>query len=291
MDAPTNAAGFRQARRGLVRLLALGLIGYGVWCTMLFSMQDRMLFPREYAEATGAPANAERLAIKIESGPRSSGEVEAFLSLPPGEGPFPLVVIFHGNAECVDGLDWYRERYTERGWAVLSPEYRGYGRSSGKPSEKAIVADALRFIDLVVNRPEIDTSRTVYHGRSLGGAVAAQVAALRPPHAMILESTFTSVASIAAGYGVPPFLVKNPFRTDRVLNNYAGPALLLHGIDDTIIPIEHSRRLAKCAPQRNANSPHAPATRTLIEMPGGHNDFPVDEKAYWEAIDTLLDSQ
>ncbi|QYK47485.1 MAG: alpha/beta fold hydrolase [Phycisphaeraceae bacterium] len=290
MDARTKAAGFTQARRCLARLLALGLIGYGVWCTMLFSMQDRMLFPREFAEATGAPTNAERLAITIESSPGRGGEVEAFLSLPQGEGPFPLVVAFHGNAECVDGLDWYRERYTGRAWAVLTPEYRGYGRSSGKPSQKAIVADAVQFIDLLLNRPEIDASRIVYHGRSLGGAVAAQVARERPPRAMILESTFTSIASMAAGYGVPPFLVKNPFRTDRVLREYTGPVLLLHGIDDTIIPIEHSRRLAKRAPQRGANATHAPATRTLIEMPGGHNDFPVDEAAYWKAIDGFLDS-
>ncbi|MBX3367040.1 MAG: alpha/beta fold hydrolase [Phycisphaeraceae bacterium] len=284
MDARTKAAGFTQARRGLARLLALGLIGYGVWCTMLFSIQDRMLFPREFADVTGAPVDAERLAITLEDG----GEVEAFLSLPQGEGPFPLVVAFHGNAECVDTMEWMRRAYTSRGRAVLTPEYRGYGRSSGKPSQKAIVADAVQFIDLLLNRPEIDASRIVYHGRSLGGAVAAQVARERPPRAMILESTFTSIASMAAGYGVPPFLVKNPFRTDRVLREYTGPVLLLHGIDDTIIPIEHSRRLAKRAPQRDTNPAHAPATRTLIEMPGGHNDFPVDEAAYWKAIDGFL---
>lgn len=288
MDARTKAAGFTQARRGLARLLALGLIGYGVWCTMLFSIQDRMLFPREFAEATGAPTNAERLAITIESGPGRGGEVEAFLSLPQGEGPFPLVVAFHGNAECVDTMEWMRRAYTSRGRAVLTPEYRGYGRSSGKPSQKAIVADAVQFIDLLLNRPEIDASRIVYHGRSLGGAVAAQVARERPPRAMILESTFTSVASMAAGYGVPPFLVKNPFRTDRVLREYTGPVLLLHGIDDTIVPIDHSRRLSKCAPKGVADPAHVTATRTLLEMPGGHNDIPVDEGAYWEAIDGFL---
>ena len=274
-----------------MRLFILALIGYAAWCIMLFSMQDRMLFPREFAQATGAPADAERLAIALDEGV----EVEAFLSLPPGEGPFPLVVGFHVNAGCVDNMGWMRREYTSRGWAVLTPEYRGYGRSAGEPSEKAIVVDAVEFVDRVLKRPEIDASRVVYHGRSLGGAVAAQVAKERPPRAMILESTFTSVASMATKYGVPPFLVKNPFRTDRVLREFAGSVLILHGRDDTIVPIEHARRLVKCVPRGNARggagAAEGRALRTLIELPGGHNDFPVDEGAYWEAIEGFLSAR
>lgn len=271
-----------------MRLFVLALIAYAAWCIMLFSMQDRMLFPREFAEVTGAPAEAERLAITLDEG----GEVEAFLSLPPGEGPFPLIVGFHVNAGCVDNMGWMRREYTSRGWAVLTPEYRGYGRSAGQPSEKAIVADAVVFVDRVLTRPEIDASRVVYHGRSLGGAVAAQVAKARPPRAMVLESTFTSVAAMAMRYGVPPFLVKNPFRTDRVLRELAGPVLLLHGTEDTIVSVEHARRLVKCVPRGGAaggaGTAEGRGLRTLIEMPGGHNDFPVDEGAYWEAIDRWL---
>lgn len=272
----------RPARRVLARLLVLALIGYATWCIMLFALQDRMLFPREYARAIGAPMDAERLAITPDSG----GEIEAFLSLPPGEGPFPLMVVFHGNAECVDDLDRFREAYGSRGWAVLTPEYRGYGRCAGKPSQKAIVADAALLIDLALKRPDIDASRIVYHGRSLGGGVAAQVAKVRPPSAMVMESTFTSVVAMAMRYGVPPFLVKNQFRTDRVLREFAGPVLLLHGREDTIVSVDNSRRLVKCVPR--TDGPGGTAMRTLIEMPGGHNDFPVDEGAYWEAIEGFL---
>ncbi len=265
-----------------MRVFVLAMVVYAGWCAMLFSMQDRMLFPREFAEVTGAPAGAERLAIALDEG----GEVEAFLGVPRGEGPFPLVVVFHGNAECVDTMERARREYSARGWAVLTPEYRGYGRSAGEPSQRSIVSDVVAFVDRVVKRPEIDASRVVYHGRSLGGAVAVQVAKERPPRAMILESTFTSVAGMAMRYGVPPFLVKNPFRTDRVLREFAGSVLILHGTDDTIVPIEHARRLVKCVPRGDGQG--GKATRTLVEMPGGHNDFPVDEGAYWEAIEGFL---
>ena len=94
---------------------------------------------------------------------------------------------------------------------------------------------------------------------------------------------------------MPPFLVKNPFRTDRVLREFAGPVLILHGRDDTIVPIEHARRLVKCVPRGNARggagAAEGRALRTLIEMPGGHNDFPVDEGAYWEAIEGFLSAR
>lgn len=273
-----------------LRLATLALIAFTLWCTMLYSMQDSMVFPRQYAIASGAPAGAERLTITLSDKDQhhsATNQVEAFLTLPQSNSPVPLVVIFHGNAECVDDLDRFRDAYTSRGWAVLTPEYRGYGRSAGKPSQKAITQDAIAFITQVVQRPDIDPTRVIYHGRSLGGGVAAQVAnqiaSDHAPQGMIFESTFVSVTSMAAKFGVPAFLVKHPFRTDRVLKTYAGPVLLLHGTSDTIIPVSHSRKLAAMKPDHAAA-----ATRTLIELPGGHNDFPVDEDAYWEAIEGFL---
>jgi pimeloyl-ACP methyl ester carboxylesterase len=156
-------------------------------------------------------------------------------------------------------------------------EYRGYGRSGGTPGQKTIVEDAVAFRELLGDRPEVDVERIAYHGRSIGGGVACALAAQRPPSAMILESTFSSLASMAKRYLLPSPLCRHPFRNDQVLAAFDGPVLLMHGTNDFIIPHHHSEKLHGLC-----------ADSTLLLLPGGHNDFPSDPRAYVEAIQGLL---
>jgi fermentation-respiration switch protein FrsA (DUF1100 family) len=134
-----------------------------------------------------------------------------------------------------------------------------------------------QFYDWLVARPEVDASRILFHGRSLGGGVVADLATRRNAAAIVLESTFTSVASIWKRFGLPVFLCRNPFHTDLVMRNYGGPVLIFHGTRDDIVPVHHGRRLHEMIP----NS-------TYIEMSAGHNDFPRDPNAYWKAIGGFL---
>ena len=197
----------------------------------------------------------------------------------PSNAPAPLVVFFHGNAELIDYQSTIVEGYRRLGCSVLLPEYRGYGRSAGKPSEQAIVADAVRFYDEITRRPDVDPSRIVFHGRSLGGGPAAALAARRSAKALVLESTFTSVADMASAYLAPSFLVKNKFHTDRVLPTLEIPVLIFHGTRDDIIPVAHGRRLRDLATHG-----------TYVEYDCKHNDFPGDENedAYWEQVAAFL---
>jgi len=123
----------------------------------------------------------------------------------------------------------------------------------------------------------VDPARVVYHGRSLGGGVAAGLAAVQPPAALVLECTFTSLASFAPRFLAPPFLIRHPFRVDRALRGFTRPTLILHGTDDEIIPVSHGRRLHALLP----GSAYA-------EMPARHNDFPTDWDAYERAVRTHL---
>ncbi|MEK6702486.1 MAG: alpha/beta hydrolase [Planctomycetota bacterium] len=255
------------------RLLALLAATYLAWCLIVYSAQDSLLFPGPRG-AFKPPDNAQRLTHPIDS-----GDVFAYLSFPSAQSatPRPLVVLFHGNGESIARLEGLRRGYLSRGYAVLTPEFRGYAGSAGSPSEPALVDDALAFIEDVIKRPDIDASHLLYHGRSLGGAIAAQVSTHRPPTALILQSTFTSIADMSWSFGVPPLVVKNPFHTDHILATLPTPVLLIHGTGDTIIPISHSRKLATIG-----------QGRTLVELPGNHNDFPIDPVPYWAAIDTWL---
>ncbi|UCD27940.1 MAG: alpha/beta hydrolase, partial [Planctomycetota bacterium] len=114
---------------------------------------------------------------------------------------------------------------------------------------------------------------------SLGGGVAAQLAARRRPVAMILESSFSSVAVMAHKYGCPMFLARHPFRTDKVITKLDIPILIFHGKRDSIIPAWHGRKLRDLAPKD-----------TYIEYNCGHNDFPgrFNEDEYWGEIEKFL---
>lgn len=149
--------------------------------------------------------------------------------------------------------------------SVLLVEYRGYGRSreAGKPSERALVDDGVKFHDALVRLPEVDRSGIILHGHSLGGGVAAQVAARRRPAALVLESTFTSIADFAWGYGVPPFLATSPFRTAEVLPRLQVPIFIGHGRHDRIVSVRHGQRLHALVP-----------ASTYVELDCGHEDLP-----------------
>jgi fermentation-respiration switch protein FrsA (DUF1100 family) len=278
----------KRVRPWYVRLLYSGLrvllLVCIAWCAMLYIKQDSILFPVDMApEAPAQPRltqpGSERLFLELEDGSR----VEAWLL--PGEGasedrPAPLVIFCHGNAEIIDHQKDIALRYQRLGCSVLLPEYRGYGRSGGRPSERGIVADAVAFYDQAVTHPTVDADRVVIHGRSLGGGVAAQLAGVRPCRALILESSFTSVAAMARDYWAPGFLVKHPFRTDRVIRQLSIPILIFHGTQDPIIPVEHGRMLHELA----QNS-------IYVEFDCGHNEFPGtgNYQAYWEQIESFLE--
>ncbi|MGQ0628407.1 MAG: alpha/beta hydrolase [Phycisphaerales bacterium] len=278
---PAPSAG-RVWRRRLTRLLVILVSTYGLYGCALVSLQDRMIFPREVPgkrDPDGkVPGRWTELAVTGDEGSTVPCWLRLPLRQPPGV-PAPLVIWFHGNAEVIDDVAGYAELkiYDRLGVAVLLVEYRGYGRASGQPSEKAITDDSIRMYDLVTACAGIDATRVVYYGRSLGGGAACALAKARPPRALILQSSFTSVADIAGRFGIPWFLVKHPFRNDRVVRSYPGPVLVFHGTRDSIIPFSHAERLAKAAKDA-----------TLVTQPCDHNDFPTDPAGYHRAIEAFF---
>ncbi len=269
------------AVRVLFTVARVLLIAIAIWWALVYLLQDRLIFPRFLIPSEGRiPADARTVVWRRPLD--GDGHVDAWFvpaAIASPARPRPVVVYFHGNAETIDQQRWLTDGYHWMGCSVLLPEYRGYGGSAGKPSQAAIREDAVWFYEQLVRRPDVDPTRIVFHGRSVGGAVAADLTTRFSPRALILQSTFPSAAAVARRFGIPRFLLKNPFDTDRALAQARFPILIFHGRHDTVIPVRFGRILRDTLP--NA---------WYIEYNCDHNDFPGlgNETDYWGRIESFL---
>ncbi len=262
-----------------MKWLVLLVVALSVWAAAILLLQRSVLFPRHaISPPPSPPEGGETWWLDT-----SAGRTEArFL---PGVGadalhPGPLAVFTHGNGELIDfwidGMDAYRRA----GVSVLLPEYRGYGRSAGRPGQRALVQDASAFLDRALARPEVDPDRLIFHGRSLGGGVVCGLATRQAPAAMVLQSSFSSVTAMAwRTLLVPRFLVLDPFDNLGAVRRLEAPLLVIHGRHDEVIPFEHGQALAEAAPNGR-----------LIAKECGHNDMPMGT-GFWADVLGFLKEQ
>src|SRR5262247_2075447 len=186
---------------------ALGLGGIALCSAMLFGckqIQDSLLY--HPARLHGAPPSPppgwsiEPLSVERPGGVKLRG----WLVKPPVE-PAPLLLYFGGNAEEVSWQIAVANRLGGRAVALVN--YRGYGQSTGAPSEPALLADAIAVHDALVQRPDIDSDRVAIMGRSLGTGVAVHLAANRPVERVVLVSPYDSIAAVATAH-FPAALVR-----------------------------------------------------------------------------------
>ena len=276
MDAgpvPRRGAGpaFLRSRSVLVILLLIAAAPLALIACVYFLQQwGTFPAPPAAAQQPRALTSARGEAIWLEV---DGTRVETWLLPAAAPGPAPLLMYTHGNGELIDF--WADKFYAVRnaGISVLLVEYPGYGRSGGRPSERSVTATMLAAYDRIAKDPRVDARRIFGHGRSLGGGAVAQLAARRPLAALILESTFTSVADILHGYRIPDWLISNRFDTRAVLAAYRGPVLIMHGSNDVNVPLAHAHVLKAGAP-----------AAALLLMNCGHNDCPPQ----WELVLSFL---
>lgn len=207
------------------------------------------------------------------------GKVEGWLLQGSGGDdthPGSAILMAHGNRELIDLYLRRAQGYQRRGFTVLLGEYRGYGRSAGAPTRQRIASDFRRFYDLLKAQPNVDAASIVFHGRSLGGAVLSELSRQRPPAAVIVESTFTSIKAMA--HGAPDWLLTDNYDTLSALSSYPGPILIIHGTEDQVVPVAHALELK--AHLRDAQ---------LLLYDCGHSDCPPDWDVYWNDIMGFLE--
>ncbi len=217
-----------------VRLLAVLIACY--WGLAACS-QRAMLYPAQFRPAVPALRLPER--ARVLSVTHEQGQTHAYFYLGLGVSPTqpgPAVLYSHGNAELIEDYAGGLPGWNIRGVSVLITEYRGCGNSDGNPTLDTITADHVAFYDLLAQQPEVDPDRIVLHGRSMGGGIVAELARQRPGAALILESTYTSIADFAKQLLVPSVFVKDNWDVTQTLRQYPGPVVLQLSPTDEIMP-------------------------------------------------------
>ncbi len=194
-----------------------------------------------------------------------------------------VILYSHGNGGNISGRMGGIAIWRDLGFDVFIYDYGGYGNSTGKPSEKRCYQDIRACWRWLVEEQGIPPERIVLFGRSLGGAVAADLAAEVTPGAVILESTFTSAVTL--GKEAFPFLpvgllLRHRFETEDKLARFTAPLLVVHSPDDDIVPYHHGKALFERAPE----------PKTFLEIGGGHNDgFSETGEPYVQGLRRFLD--
>lgn len=199
-------------------------------------------------------------------------------------GPRPETLLwFHGNAGNISHrLDNLRLLHDEVGTAILLFDYRGYGRSEGRPSERGLYEDARAARHYLVNERGVSGKELVYFGRSLGSAVAIDLATEAPPHGLILETPFASIRAMARNlFGPLAVVAPSSFDNLSKIPRLRCPKLFIHGDSDSLVPYTQGRQLFGAAPPRKA----------FYTIRGaGHNDtYVVGGSTYFRRIRKFIE--
>jgi alpha-beta hydrolase superfamily lysophospholipase len=260
--------------RPLLALVLLAALAWAALTAALWGWQERLLFHPEPLPADTRLATAPDVHERFVDVPGARLSVLA-LRLPEPRG---VVFFLHGNAGNLQSWFTDIDFYRRAGFDLVMPDYRGFGKSTGRiTGEAQLHADVAAVWRDVA--PRYAGKRVVIYGRSLGTGLAAELAAAVQPDLTVLVSPYASVAGLARQHypWLPPLALRYPLRTDRVVGRIRGPLLLVHGDADDVIPFAQSTQLLAAAP-------HA---RLLRIAGGGHNDLQ-QLPAYRQAMSDAL---
>ncbi|MBD1995651.1 alpha/beta hydrolase [Leptolyngbya sp. FACHB-541] len=225
---------------------------YTFFMVYVFFVADRMIFlpqPASYQDTENI--------LKL---PVSDSEKISATYLPNPEADYTLLYI-HGNAEDLGDIQPMLIRLQSWGFGVFAYDYRGYGTSDGKPSERNAYEEAETAYQYLTQQLGVSPDKVILYGRSVGGGSAVELATRHSVAGLILESTFTSAFRVVVPIPILPF---DKFPSVQRIAQVDCPVLVMHGEADADIPVEHGQRLYDAALE--------PKLSLWIEG-AGHNDF------------------
>lgn len=248
----------------------------------LWWYQERILFqpPRKYGEAIAD----DRIDYTASDGQRLTGYVIGDQRSAKG-----ALLCFHGNADlAMWQLEWAKSIHLRTGYFVFLAEYRGYMSLGGSPTYATTRLDALAAYDCVSSSFGYGADRTAYFGHSLGSAVAAELAEIHPPRALLLQSPFSSARDMARIIVTGPIALlwrlvsRIHFDTVAVVSRLDVPTAVAHGKRDRIVPFRMGLEVYEAAKIKGP---------LLVVDRAGHSDMvSVAGDEYWEWIAAALDS-
>jgi uncharacterized protein len=253
-----------NARRkfSLRRLIIIAVATYVGVCILVGVFERRLIyFPTRDYDATPSDIGLDYQSVTF----MSNDGVNLTGWYVPNEVATRTILFFHGNAGNISHRLTTIQTLHRLGYNVFIFDYRGFGQSDGSPSESGLYADARAALQYLTQTQKQPVERIVFCGRSLGGAVAIELATHHAPRALVVESTFTELADVGRIHY--PFLpvkliLRDRFKSIERIGKLTCPKLILHGADDTLIPIELGRKLFDAAAE----------PKQFIETPGGHNE-------------------
>lgn len=261
----------------LLKFLVFALIGYAAMLLLAYLFQDRIIFPATraiYRDPSAFGWEFSDVILPV-NGHTTHGW---FIPLENARG---VALFSHGNAgniaDRLESIGLLREL----GFSVLAYDYGGYGKSSGRVSEQRCCADARAMWRHLTETLDIPAQQILIFGRSLGGAVSADLAAEVNAGVVVLESTFLSIRDVArdAFPWLPVgWFLRHHFESKHKVSRISSPLLIIHSPDDRVIPYRHGKELFRLAAE----------PKQFLEIHGDHNDgFVLSAPVYlagWEAF-------
>ena len=275
----------RRVRAVLISVVIGTSLAYGVTFLVLWSQVEKRFVFFPVAELLYTPNDAgleyQDVSFQTSDGLALQGW---FIPGDPAGGSDLTWLWFHGNGGNIGHrVDELALAHHRTGDNIFIFDYRGYGESEGKPSEKGTYLDSRAAVEYLRSRSDVDRNRIIYQGHSLGAAVAVELSLTQPPMAMVLVSPFASVRDMARlTLPFPPagWLVRNHYDSISRIRRLNVPVLVLHGDLDETVPISQGRKLYEAA-----NEPK----RFQALAGAAHNDtFQITAEQYWGAIESFL---
>ena len=261
--------------RMLLNLALMLALAYAALVALVYLFQTRLVYFPQVGREIAATPKAYGLAYEPVTLMTADREKLAAWWVP-HQRAAGAVVIFHGNAGNISHRLDYLAMFHRLGYSSLLIDYRGYGQSTGSPSEEGTYRDAEAAWNWLTKERGLAARDIVVLGESLGAAVAVWLAARVNPRALVIASGFTSVPDLGAQvYPFLPVRLISRFSYDSLgaIGSIKAPVLVAHSREDDIIPFAHGKALYDAAQE----------PKRFLEMRGGHNDGFIFMRQEWVA--------